>query len=110
MYEVCQRFEFVESYKTNSVAFSPQVNYTDRATAACRRSWCQLFADRGCCVVSTTDLYDCILGFLDQSRYYFFHVAPQLYSRGRMDPVPDTLLRKSGDSRNRTWDLWVCGQ
>jgi hypothetical protein len=24
--------------KTNSMAFSPQANYTDRATAACRRS------------------------------------------------------------------------
>jgi hypothetical protein len=24
--------------KLNSVAFSPQANYTDRATAACRRS------------------------------------------------------------------------
>jgi hypothetical protein len=24
-------------YKLNSVAFSPQANYTDRATAACRR-------------------------------------------------------------------------
>jgi hypothetical protein len=29
-------------YKLNSVAFSPQANYTDRATAACRRSQCQL--------------------------------------------------------------------
>jgi hypothetical protein len=26
--------------KLNSVAFNPQANYTDRATAACRRSWC----------------------------------------------------------------------
>jgi hypothetical protein len=26
----------------NSVAFSPQANNTDRATAACRRSYCQL--------------------------------------------------------------------
>jgi hypothetical protein len=28
--------------KLNSVAFSPQANYTDRATAACWRSYCQL--------------------------------------------------------------------
>jgi hypothetical protein len=27
-----------EKLKLNSVAFSPRVNYTDRATAACRRS------------------------------------------------------------------------
>jgi hypothetical protein len=40
------------------------------------------FADRGCHVVSVTDLYGRILGFLDQSRYFFFQVAPQLYSRG----------------------------
>jgi hypothetical protein len=41
--------------QTNSVAFSPQANYTDRATAACRRSYCQLFAYRGCRVVSAAD-------------------------------------------------------
>jgi hypothetical protein len=34
---------------------SPRANYTDRATAACRRSDCQLFADRGCHVISVTD-------------------------------------------------------
>jgi hypothetical protein len=40
------------------------------------------FADRGCYVVSVTDPYCSILGFLDWSRYFFFHVAPQLFSRG----------------------------
>jgi hypothetical protein len=49
---------------------SPRVNYTDRATAACRRSDCQLFADRGCYVVSVTDPYGRILGFLDRIRYF----------------------------------------
>jgi hypothetical protein len=61
------------------------------------------FADRWCCVVSTTDLYDRILGFPDRSRYFFFQVAPQLYSRGWLDPVPDPLLiRKSGSAGDRT--------
>jgi hypothetical protein len=32
-------------------------------------------------MVSTTDPPGRILGFLDRSRYYFFLVAPQLYSR-----------------------------
>jgi hypothetical protein len=32
------------------------------------------FGDRGCCVVSATDPPSRILGFLDQSCYYFFHV------------------------------------
>jgi hypothetical protein len=39
-------------------------------------------ADRGCHVVSVMDLYGLILSFLDRSRYFFFRVAPQLYSRG----------------------------
>jgi hypothetical protein len=40
------------------------------------------FSDRGCHVVSMTDPYGPILGFLDRSRYFFLQVAPQLYSRG----------------------------
>jgi hypothetical protein len=55
------------------------------------------FADRGCRVVSATDPHGRILTFLDRSRYHFFQVAPQLHSRGWVDPVPDPLiLRKSG--------------
>jgi hypothetical protein len=60
------------------------------------------FADRGCHVVSVTDSYGCILGFLNRSRYFFFQVASQLYSRGWVDPVPNPLnLRKVGSARNR---------
>jgi hypothetical protein len=40
------------------------------------------YADRECHVVSLTDPYGRNLGFLDRSRYFFFQVAPQLYSRG----------------------------
>jgi hypothetical protein len=61
------------------------------------------FADRGCHVVRVTDPYGRILGFIDRSRY-FFQLAPQLYSRAWVDPVPDPLLlRKSGSTGNRTW-------
>jgi hypothetical protein len=42
----------------------------------------EAFADTGCHVVSVTDPYGRNLGFLDRSRYFFFQVAPQLYSRG----------------------------
>jgi hypothetical protein len=35
------------SKNLNSVVFSPQANYTDRATAACRRSYCQLLRIEG---------------------------------------------------------------
>jgi hypothetical protein len=70
-----------------------------------RRLWAKLvptFADRGCRVVSAADPYGSILDFLDRSRYCFFQVASQLYSRGWVNPVPDRLfLRKSGKAGNR---------
>jgi hypothetical protein len=56
--------------KTKLHGLSPRANYTDRATAACRRSDSQLFADKGCQVVSVTDPYGRILGFLYRSRYF----------------------------------------
>jgi hypothetical protein len=37
------------------------------------------FLDKGCKVVSVKDPYGRILGFLDQSRYFLFQVAPQFY-------------------------------
>jgi hypothetical protein len=57
--------------KTNKLhGLSPRANYTDRATAASRRSGCQLLRIKGCHVVSVTDPYGRILGFLDRSRYF----------------------------------------
>jgi hypothetical protein len=66
---------------------SPRANYTDRATTACWRSDCQLFADRGCNVVSVKDSR-----FSRQEPLLFYKVAPQLYSRGWVGPVPDHPL------------------
>ena len=41
----------------------------------------------------------------------FIQVAPQLTSRGWVDPVPDPVLhRKSGSAGNRTRDLCICSQ
>jgi hypothetical protein len=54
-------------------------------------------------MVSPTDPYSGNLAFLDQSRYYFFKVAPRLQSRGSVDTVPHPLLlKKSGSTGNRT--------
>jgi hypothetical protein len=47
------------------------------------------FADRGCRVSAQRIPAVVILNFLDRSRYFFFQVAPQLSSRGWVDPVPD---------------------
>ena len=41
-------------YKTKLRGLSPRANYTDRAAAAGRRSWCQLLRVEGCHVVSAT--------------------------------------------------------
>jgi hypothetical protein len=58
------------------------------------------FADRGCRVASATNPYGRILGSLYRSRYYFFQVSSQLYSRRWVDPFPDPLLlRKSGSAQ-----------
>jgi CBS-domain-containing membrane protein len=53
------------------------------------------FADRGCHVISITDPYGRILGFLGQSRYIFFQVAPQLYSRGSVDHILKPTTQKT---------------
>jgi hypothetical protein len=45
--------------------FSPRAHYTNRATSACWRS--PTFADRRCHVVSVTDFYGRIIGFLDRA-------------------------------------------
>jgi hypothetical protein len=67
----------VKTSNLTSVAFSPQESYTSTAVN---------------------------LSFLDQSRYFFFKIAPHLCSRDWVDPVPDPLLfRKSGSAGNRTW-------
>ena len=42
---------------------------------------------------------------------FFIQVAPQLTSRGWVDPVPDPrLLRKSGSAGDRTRNLCICSQ
>jgi hypothetical protein len=67
----------------------PGENYTDRATAACWRSWCQLLWIEGVAWSSRRIPCGRNLGFVKRSSYFFFQIAPQLYSRGWEDPVPD---------------------
>jgi hypothetical protein len=76
------------------VAISPQANYTDRATSAAGEISSELLL-----VVivawSAQRIHRAInLGFLDQSRKYFYQVAPHLFSRGWMHTVPDPPLNK----------------
>jgi hypothetical protein len=66
----------------NLRGLSPQVGYTNQPTSGGLLATLITLAERGCHMVGTTDSHGCILDFLDQSCYYFFQVAPQLYSRG----------------------------
>jgi hypothetical protein len=66
-------------FKKKFRGLSPRANYTDRSWSA---KLVPTFADRGYHAVSVTNPHGRNLGFLDRSRYFFFQVAPQLYSRG----------------------------
>jgi hypothetical protein len=65
----------------NSVVLSPRANYTDWATVTCRRNLLQTFVDRGMSRGQRGGSLTVVnLSFLDQSRYFFFQVAPHLSS------------------------------
>jgi hypothetical protein len=68
------------------------------------------FVDRGFHVVSAMDPYGRILQFLDQSHYFIFQAAPQLYSRGWVDLIPDPLLLSKSECPELNLDLWMCSQ
>jgi hypothetical protein len=71
----------------------------------------QNLVDRGCRVVSATNSHGRYFRFSRPEPLLSFQVAPQLFSRGWVDPVPDPLLlRKSGSAGNRTRDLRICSQ
>jgi hypothetical protein len=103
-------YEFVIIWKQNLWPESGSELYRPRDCSMSAKL-VTTFADRGCPVVSVTDPYGLILGFIVWSRYLFFQVAPQFYSWGWVDPVTDPLIvRKSGSVGNRIWDLWICSQ
>jgi hypothetical protein len=59
------------------------------------------------CVVRMADPQGRNLGFIDRSHYFFFQVAPQLYSRGRVDLVPHPQLLTKW-RRESIPDPWIC--
>jgi hypothetical protein len=71
---------------------------SDRCFSA---KWLPTFANKGCHVVSVTSLRP-YSRFSRQEPLLFYQVAPQLYSWGWVDPVPDPLLFSFGSSGNRT--------
>jgi hypothetical protein len=98
--------------KTNSVALSPQANYTDWATATCWRNLVPTFVDRGVSRGQHGGSPMVInLSFLDQSRYFSFMQLLIYPHKGWVNPVPDPLLlRKSGSNGNRNRNHWLSSQ
>jgi hypothetical protein len=87
--------------KTKLHDLSPRANYTDRATAACRRSDCQLLRIES----ATWSAWRIPMGVFSVSRQeplLFYQVAPELYSWGWVDPVPDPLPFFCSSAGNRT--------
>jgi hypothetical protein len=56
---------------SNSVAFCPQANYTDRATAACWRNWCRLLRLQGVAWSAQRIPTAVNPGFLDRGPLFF---------------------------------------
>jgi hypothetical protein len=91
------------SRTTNSVAFSPQANYTDWATATGRRILVASCGQRGGTPTASH--------ISRPEPPLLFQVVPHLSSRGWVDPVPNPLLlRKSDSAGNWTQNFWVCSQ
>jgi hypothetical protein len=79
---------YVKVYFISTIT-NKQTLWSESASELYRPSYSHLFAilvptfaDRCYHVVSATDPYGRNLGFLARSRYFFFQVDPQLYSRG----------------------------
>jgi hypothetical protein len=63
----------ISKKQTNSVALSPRANYTDWATATCRRNLVPTFVDRGVSRGQRGGYSTVVnLSFLDRIRYFFF--------------------------------------
>jgi hypothetical protein len=66
-------YEKVKVKQTNSVALSRRANYTDWATAACRRNLVPTYVDRGVSHGQRSGSLTVVkLSFLDRSRYFSF--------------------------------------
>jgi hypothetical protein len=103
---------YIYIYKqTNSVAFIPQANYTDWATATCWRNLVPTFADRRVSRGQRGSPTVLKLSFLDWIRSISFQWLLIYLHKGWVDHVPDPLvLRKSASSGNRTRNFSVCNQ
>jgi hypothetical protein len=72
--------------QTNSVAFSPQANYNDCATATCWQNLVPTFADRGVSRGQRGGYLTAVNLFSRLQPLIFIQVAPYLFSQGLSGP------------------------
>jgi hypothetical protein len=94
------------------VAFSPEANYTDWSTAACRRNLVPTFGESWVSRDQRDGSPTAVnISFLDRGRYFFFQIAPHLSSRGWVYLVSNRLLlRKPCGVGTRTRGPLICSQ
>jgi hypothetical protein len=68
--KITKKYGNIKTKKTKLHGLSPRANYTDRATAACRRSDCQLVRIEGATWSACRIPPAVFLGFLDRSSYF----------------------------------------
>jgi hypothetical protein len=83
--------------QTVSIAFSPQVNCTDRTTPAAEEV-VSIFVGRSCCVVRGTNYYGSYSRFSRPTPLIFLHVAPQ-FTR--------YLCWPAGGNETSSWGLYA---
>jgi hypothetical protein len=94
--------------KTKLRDFSPRATERPPLVAEVSANFCWWRVSRGQRNGSARPL---ISIFKTRSRYFSIQIAPQLSSRGWVDPVSDTLLLKNLVAQgNRIQDLWICNQ
>jgi hypothetical protein len=67
-------------------------------------------ADRGASCSQRGGSPTAVISVIDRSRYLFFQVAPQLYSRGWVDPVQTHFFSENLVAPGLDPDLWICSQ
>jgi hypothetical protein len=90
------------SNQTNSVAWARDRTIPNELTPLVGEVSANFLRIEGCRVISAADALRPYSRFSSQEPLLFYQVAPQLYSRGRVDPVPDPLLGKPSSPGNRT--------
>jgi hypothetical protein len=100
----------VHHSKKKLCGLSPRTNYTDRATAACHRSQCQLLRLEAVSWSARRIPYGRILGFLDRGRIYkenwkgkaILAMGSQGCEMSRLPQLLDNRLTDGGDAVGRT--------